>query len=484
MRPTKSAITIFIFVFTLQISAQELVTVDFVSNISRLSANLVAASQGINLDLDSGIDLFRVTYTTTGSDGALDLASGLLMLPDLIDRDLPVLVYQHGTTSGRSDVPSELNGGFQLGALFAGKGMIVLAPDYIGLGTSRGIHPYVHAETEATAAVDFLKAIQIFLQESEIGWNDQLFVTGYSQGGHAAMAFHNYVQEELSSEYEITASLPMSGPYDVSGTMGNLALGDEAYSFPAYIVYATLGLQAVNPNLFQNESEFFKEEYLPPIQTFIDTGEELFEMNEALISILFEQVGSSIPREMFKDSVLNAILNNDTHPLREGLRSSDLYDWTPQAPVLMLYCEDDDQVPFTNSTLADSTMNANGAPNVEARDVSGGASLDHTACIVPALNVGIPWLLGFIDRSTPVIEINDTEDLVLYPNPTQGQLSIVHNESIEQIQIYSISGSLIFSQTVGSYSHQLELGGLPEGGYLAHIFSESGLAVRKFVLAR
>ena len=162
--------------------SQELVSIEFVSNISLLSGNLLTTSLGVNVSLDSGADLYRVTYSTSGIDGNPDVASGLLMLPDIIDRELPILVYQHGTTSGRSDVPSELNGGFQLGAIFAGKGMIVVAPDYLGLGISRGVHPYVHARTEATAAVDMLKAIQSFLEEIEIDWNEQLFVTGYSQG--------------------------------------------------------------------------------------------------------------------------------------------------------------------------------------------------------------------------------------------------------------------------------------------------------------
>ena len=470
--------------FSGSLKAQEIVEIDFVSNISRILGQFFLASIGVNVALDTGADIYRVTYTTTGSDMRLDTASGLVMLPEIVDREIPILVYQHGTTDGRSDVPSNLLGAYQLGAIFAGKGMVVLAPDFLGLGTSRGFHPFVHAETEATVALDLLRAVRPFLEEQEIGWNEQLFVAGYSQGGHAAMAFHQYIEEQVSDEYSIDAALPMSGPYSISGVMRDIAFMDKPFSFPAYLVYTIRGIKEIYPELYDHESQIFKQEYLTPINNFLASGDGLFDMNEDLVSILTAQHGQSIPKHMFTDSILNVLENNPDHLFNQALEESDVFDWKPQAPVLMLYCKDDEQVPFQNSTLADSIMNLNGASDVSSMDVSNGNSLDHTACIVPALNVGIPWLLGFIDTSVSTDELTSDEEFEVYPNPTFGRVFIESKEVVNSVEVFNSNGQRMLVEFPNSKSTEIELSSLSNGLYVTHIRTSKGIHVRKLVLHR
>ncbi len=462
--------------------SQQIVSVEFVENISIGIGQLLLVTLGVNISLDTGVDLYRITYTTTGTDMSPDTASGLLMLPDIIDRELPILVYQHGTTDGRSDVPSNLDGGYQLGAIFAGKGMAVIAPDYLGLGTSRGFHPYVHAETEATAALDMLIAVHSYMQEQEIAWNEQLFVTGYSQGGHAAMAFHKYVQENVPELFTVDASLPMSGPYSVSSVMRDLAFRDEPYGFPAYLVYSTRGIKEILPSLYEDESEVFKDPFLNDINTFIDSGDGLFDMNERIVQTLVAQFGSSVPKQIFVDSVLNVFEMDEDHPFNMALKESDVVDWTPEAPVLMLYCPTDDQVPFTNSILADSVMNANGAENVSSMDVSGGANLDHTDCIVPALNVGIPWLLSFVDAPTSTVDLQ-TSEVLIFPNPVDnGNVRIESEESIESIALFDLDGRMILERQPGQARFQLNLSGLQRGMYVLRIETGESQSSHKVII--
>lgn len=481
-RNIKYLILLVAVTFSCRSHAQEIVTIDFANNISKFVGQVVLGQSGIDVTLDTGVDLYRVTYTTIGSDMRLDTASGLLMMPDIIDKNLPILVYQHGTTDGRTDVPSNQLGGYIFGAIFAGKGMIVLAPDFLGLGTSRGIHPYVHAETEATAALDMLSSIRPFLEQNEIGWNEQLFVTGYSQGGHAAMAFHKYVQEEVPDEYQVVASLPMSGPYSISKVMRNIAFSDEPFSFPSYLVYSTVGIRAIYPELYEKESDIFRAPYLNAINEFLETGDGLSNMNESLVQTMVAENGQSIPKHLFKDSILNILENNESHLFNTALAESDVFDWAPEVPVLMLYCEADDQVPFRNSIIADSVMNANGAENVTSMDVSGGRMRDHLDCIVPALNVGIPWLLSFIDQSTPTIDLVTDESLQIFPNPTFGNLNITSGEIIERVEIYNFNGQLVLSEAVKSNSTHLSVNGLVPGIYLTHVFSPEGLSIHKLVV--
>ena len=67
---------------------------------------------------------------------------------------------------------------------------MVIIPDYIGLGKGDKFHLYQNSESEATASIDMLLAIQELNIEFGIKINKQLFLTGYSQGGHACMATH------------------------------------------------------------------------------------------------------------------------------------------------------------------------------------------------------------------------------------------------------------------------------------------------------
>ncbi len=462
--------------------SQKILTIESESSIPQSSGQLLLLTFGINVTLESGVDVYRVTYEATGSDMMPDTASGLLMLPDDIGGPLPLLVYQHGTTKGRDDVPSNLEGGFQLASIFAGKGMAVLAPDYLGMGTSRGFHPYVHAETEATAALDMMEACLTWMGENDISWNEQVFITGYSQGGHAAMALHKHIEEVIPDKYDVAASLPMSGPYSISGVMKSLAFTDEPYNFPAYLVYSMRGIKEINPSLYDDESQIFKAPFLPVIEPLLTTGNGVFVMNQDIVQTLLTEYGSSVPKQIFRDSVLNLLENEDDHPFNVALRESDVYDWAPEAPVLMLYCPNDDQVPFRNSIIADSVMNLRGAVDTKSMDVSEGRDLDHGGCITPALNVGIPWLLSFIDTTTPTITVLENEHTLIYPNPTSGRVFIDGTDDVQLVEVYDISGKRVISQVVNNSSVELDLQALSDGMYLTHLYTADGVIVEKLMI--
>lgn len=464
------------------LKSQEIVSVEAVSTIEKVVGDLLLLTLGVNLQLDTGVDIYRVTYTTTGSDNEPDIASGLFMMPMDFDGALPMLIYQHGTTDGRDDVPSNLAGGYQLGAIFAGKGMAVAAPDFLGMGISRGFHPYVDARTEATAAVDLLRALRTFLDQEEIEWNKQVFITGYSQGGHAAMAAHKYIQDELPDEFTVTASLPMSGPYSVSGVMKSTAFEAESYGFPAYLIYSTLGAKEVNPDLYGEESDIFRSEFLEDIATFKASGNGLFDLNEALITTLVANYGSATPRFLFTDSFFQILNTQPDHPFNQALSASDLFDWVPEAPVFMLYCETDDQVPFRNSVITDSIMNLNGARDVRAMDVSGGRNLDHSDCIVPALNTGIPWLLGFIEPTTSTYNLALDGEILFYPNPSSDWIFVESSSPIDQIEIFNYNGQRVQSHIVAKEFFKLDVSQLPSGLYMVNVFTEEGLTVQKIIV--
>ena len=170
------------------------------------------------LNLQYGVDIYRVTYNTTHPVLGDITATGALALPQLEACALPVAIYQHGTTFSTTGVPSFLSDEHNIGVMLASSGYIGLMPDYIGLGGSDEniMHPYVHAKTEAIAGVDLLRANRELTQTLDYFWNEQIFIFGYSQGGHGAMALFKELETEYADEFTVTACAPMSGPYDIS----------------------------------------------------------------------------------------------------------------------------------------------------------------------------------------------------------------------------------------------------------------------------
>ena len=471
--------------FSIVSFSQEVVDITFEGNLSQGFFVVLSATLGLDIELTSGVDLFRMTYTTTGSDNAEDIASGLLILPDNITGPLPIINYQHGTTDGRDDVPSNQSGQeFLLAAAFSTMGFVAYAPDYIGMGTSRGFHPYVNAETEARASIDMLSAVKSYLTSEEIAFTDQLFITGYSQGGHAAMSAHRMIEQELSDELTVTAALPMSGPYDISGIMTDILFTDQEFFFPSYIVYSTLGLQAVNPDLFDDISEVFRPEFVDIIRPFAETGNGLGAMNRQLIDLLQQNFGSSLPRFLLRDELLDILQNDDNDPLTIALQENDVFDWSPQAPLLMLYCEGDDQVPFENSLKADSILNLRGALDTRSMSAESGVALDHNECIAPALAIGVPWLLSFVDQTTSTDNvIVNSDEITIFPNPAADRLNVsIDIEDVKQLNLLDMTGRIIWSSVSPNRQEIIDVSSLNDGIYIIQSVTDEFSYINRVII--
>ena len=151
------------------------------------------------LEVTHGIALYRVRYHTTNFDGSVVVASGLVALPN--KRELnSVVSYFHGTNAQRHTAPSQsgLGEGLLVAAATAGLGHILVAPDYIGLGESRDLHPYLHAKTTTATCIDLLRAARTLVDHLRGVWPTSLYLVGFSQGGHATFA----LQRELESQPE------------------------------------------------------------------------------------------------------------------------------------------------------------------------------------------------------------------------------------------------------------------------------------------
>lgn len=469
------------------ICPHSLIAQDLVSSehIRSLSKGQVEAQLFNVLTVNHGVELYKLTYTTPDIHGVQDTASGLLVLPN-VGGQFPLLCNQHGTVGNKAQVPSNENGGHLLAVVTGAMSYVTVMPDYLGLGDARGFHPYLHAKTEASASIDMMRATKQFLESMEdISINEQVFITGYSQGGHAALALHKELELHHSDEFVVTASAPMSGPYDMSGTMIDFGFAEIEYFFPGYFPYTILSYQLAYGNLFNEFEDYFKQPYATEIERFFTHQIDLSELNEFCIDQLIMEHGASIPIRMLQDSVLENFQNHSGHPIRVAFKDNDLHDWAPASPTRLYYCQADDQVPFFNSVAADSIMNVNGASDLEAFDV--GSNLDHGQCVLPAMNSTLFFFSNFQDFMTNTNEyFNENAPIQLFPNPTSDKVVIYYpSEKSEtfNVEIRNANGQkVIQTQILSGETNAIDVQNLPTGIYFVRAFTSEGIWSKKLMI--
>jgi predicted esterase len=263
-----------------------------------------------------------------------------------------------------------------VGVTFASLGYVAAMPDYLGLGDSDlDFHPYHDAFSEATAVIDMLRAARIYCANNSILLNNQLFLCGYSQGGHATMAAHLEIETYHAGEFTVTASAPMAGAYDLSGTTLNDFLSNRQPPNPYYYAYL---LVAYN-NLYSlgSWSEILKPQY-QNIPNYFNGQYPDYYINSLL---------PPIPHDMLQDGYLQALQTDQLHPLRWALRRNDVYNWTPLAPMRLYHGSSDKDVLYANSQMAYNALVKNGARQVTLVTLSG----DHETAYYTALLAAKDW---------------------------------------------------------------------------------------------
>ncbi len=454
------------------LKAQQLVSITPLDTTFTFTINFVA-----NGLAKYNVANYKIVYNTPDADGNTSLASGLLSIPLKNCTDFSLVVYNHGTVLEREEVPSRNNFESIIGKVFASRGYVTVMPDYLGLGDSPGLHPYLHAETQATATIDMMRAVREALADSIPGYNlnTEVFLTGYSQGGHACMATAKYIKDEnLQSEFNVVAAAPASGPYNLTGSQATIFINDQPYSNPGYVVYLLLGMNVgYGGSLFNNPSEILKAPYDQTIPPYFNGN---FPM---------DSVNAKLPARVsmyLEDSILNAFIADtlsQNHWLWTILNENSNYDWLPAMEMRMYYCTNDEQVSFQNSLEAHAAMTANGATMVKA---VGKGPFNHGGCVAPSIEGAVRLFDSLSTGCSSFIglEAYADGDISIYPNPFQNQLSLEGLEEDSQISLLDLNGRIV-GQYTASDKVELNLAHLPKGIYLLEIKSANYFSRQKIL---
>ncbi len=88
-----------------------------------------------------------------------------------------------------------------------------------------------------------------------------------------------------------------------------------------------------------------------------------------------------------------------------------------------------------------------------------------------------------IDIATSVNEVDLSNMIIVYPNPTKDVVNVRGSE-IERIDVYDVVGKMISSYEVNSFNTEIDLSDNPEGILILKIYSKNNIVVKRVVLEK
>ena len=431
----------------------ELLTTYTQSQLATTAAVFGIPSESFSADYD--VNAYRVTYDMPFLGDTIEV-SGALFVPQGFDDPcgLPIHIYMHGTIFDRTDAPSFLSIEGSFGGLMSTLGQLVLMPDYVGLGTSELMHPYVHADSESNAGFYMMRAADALSDELGYALNGQNFISGYSQGGHAAMALaRDLTTTAYGDEFPLSGAVPGSGPYDISGTQFPQTFEFETYSNPAYLAYNVIGWNSVYGTLYDDLSEVFQEPFASTMLDLFDGTNDAETINNACPSTL---------EEFLQPGLIEEIQNDPMHPFQLAALDNDVYQWIPEAPVEMYYCTQDEQVFYQNALVADAWMTENGSTLHSSTNLG---AYDHGQCAGLAIFGGTLWIQARVEECATVIEEASISALRMYPNPASERVTLVGVQATETWSLSTWTGTLVRT----GQGPAVDVSNLPSGMWMVRV---------------
>lgn len=331
---------------------------------------------------------YRMEYTANDpySRTGTVRASGLVIAPST-SRPLPLLVYFHPTLLHKDSAPSLMPlsllsvdpvEDYRLMMIFlALQGYIVFAPDYVGYGSSEDRrHPYLYKKAVVQTTASMLHSTVDALNKEKIPFERDLFIVGYSQGGHGALAFAEALQNSFM-DFEVQAVSAGGGPYDM------------LYTVREYLDRKTISRNLMTL-LLQSYSYIYNWDMNDIVkkETYAESISSFFRYDS--LSRATEELPNRTST-LFRPQFIRDIYGKEAkgnNPFQIALEENSVYDWSPKTPVFLFHSKEDQIVPYRNMEIAYRSFGARRA-GVKKKDCSF-KKVEDLLDIAEELNKGRP----------------------------------------------------------------------------------------------
>jgi len=321
------------------------------------------------------VRVMQINYYTPGvQPGEMTNASAALLIPSGTDSScqgpLPLIAFARGTKfdQGYTNATDLTDPSAMLSmAFFASQGYAVVATDYLGYALSNyPYHPYMHADSEASAVIDSIRAARNAATSLDLTLDGKIMVSGFSQGGHASMAAQRAIENDNADEFNLVAAAHLAGSYDMSGTLID-GVTNPILGVQYFMPYEITAMQKVYGNLYDNANEAFNA----PYDSYI---EELFPVvnypDDLAVLPSVATAPADAMDEMFNSVYLTDLATNPDNATILAAEKQDLLGWNPEAPTKLCGGSSDPVVNFSiNTQAAYDDFRSRGGDNVSLVDV-------------------------------------------------------------------------------------------------------------------
>ena len=293
------------------------------------------------------VQTYQIRYRTQNRGQEVE-TTGLVTLPVGFDENTkaPLLLWTHPTT-GFSDTCAPSGQGLEGAAfpmLFASTGMVVVAPDYLGMNgwgePSEMIHPYGVAEPTAIASLDALRAVTNLSKLRDIPQPDpeKLIIWGASEGGFAALWSDRYLPH-YAPEFTSIGVVATVPPTDMKGlaNYGVQHFSDTTAGVVAVQLMAR-NWYGADPIL---DGDILHDPLIDPFWEGVSSACEDFG----------QYLQASSLEEVFVETYIEAMANEDWENslpwscfLKESTLSESIISYESNAPVFILTGDEDNLV--------------------------------------------------------------------------------------------------------------------------------------------
>jgi len=357
-----------------------LISANKMSKPSKTNISSLISSSGLDFPLSQmkyDVQIWEITYETLYK-GSNIVASGMAYIPLGDGEEFSYLTFAHGTIAANNEAPSELSMvDIQtfLFAAMASTGLITVVPDLIGFGSSKEImHPYYVEETSALAVIDGLRAVRELLKQEEINSDEELYLSGYSGGGYVTMATHKYIEDYDLEYFDLKASFPAAGGYDMKGVR-DFFFDQEVYETPYFMAYIAESYRTyydIDTSLAQ---QIFNEPYAQRIINIFDGLSDGSQINSQL---------NDTVAVLIAPGFLSEPDNEKYSEISQLFEQNSLLSWIPEIPMYLFHGDADITVPYQNTIDTYDAFLASGTSS-EIITLTTFEGADHYTGFVPYL---------------------------------------------------------------------------------------------------